>query len=651
MKIVLYTEGLAFTGDTLEQQALGGSETAFISVAREFARKGHEVHAYCVCSKPGVYDGVTYHHAPEVREWETRECDLFLCSRFFPVFQLNLRARARYLWMHDVLAEPWTGGLRQYLHRIDAIYCLSRYHAAVIAQALPEARDRIRLTSNGIDSNLVATAIQGAAKKHRIMFTSRAERGLWNALDAYESLADPGLEFVYCSYSPLPDARVEALEKRCRDRMQSLTARGFPIRTGCWNKHDLYRTLAESKAVIYPTDFPEISCISAMEAQACGTVFLTVDDFALRETIGYERVPRGDAAAFATRLRDILADPTLRTQLEEAGRKHVRRFTWESVAQAFLAADTRVESLPHLHAAMPGGDEIFDQARLRIETDFRRRSEVRRRNALSARVNLAAQPKISCVTVTYGRIALLKQSIRSFCDQTYPNKELWIVTDGEVRYQGAIEDHLRSLDRDDIKLLLLNDRRYTLGAIRNVSLQAATGDLICQWDDDDCSHPERLATQAHYLLDQRADACFLTDHLQFFYKDRLLLWTDWSYGGSVQGKWQLAPGTILMRRDSRFRYPETGPSAQRGEDSALIDSFYERLKIARLGGAGYLYLYTYHGRNTFSEEHHRGLQNASAPVEFIRSHAAALRESLDYYALPRPLSIRGSGGQLYAVER
>ncbi len=58
MKVVLYTEGLPFTGDTLEQQALGGSETAFISVARELARKGHDVHAYCMCPKPGVFDGV-----------------------------------------------------------------------------------------------------------------------------------------------------------------------------------------------------------------------------------------------------------------------------------------------------------------------------------------------------------------------------------------------------------------------------------------------------------------------------------------------------------------------------------------------------------------------------------------------------------------
>ncbi len=338
----------------------------------------------------------------------------------------------------------------------DAVYCLSRYHAALIGHALPEARERIRLTSNGIEPGLVAESIQGAVKKHRIMFTSRAERGLrGTALDAYEALADPSLEFLYCSYRPLHDPRVEALEKRCRDRMQSLAERGFAVRVGCFPKRELYRTLAESKAVIYPTDFPEISCISAMEAQACGTVFLTVDDFALRETVGYDRVKRGDAPAFVHRLRSILADQPLRTRLEETGRRHVQRFTWEGVAQAFLAGGARPESPPVAAPLGPSAAEIIAGAHRRIEADFSHQRETRRANGHDIRANGNALPKISCLTVTYGRLALLKQSIRSFCDQTYPNKELWIVTDGEARYQRAIEDHVRCLGRDDIKLALL----------------------------------------------------------------------------------------------------------------------------------------------------------------------------------------------------
>ncbi len=641
MKIVLYTEGLAFAGDTDRRQALGGSESAFIAVARAFAAGGHEVHAHCLCPAPGVYDGVHYHEAAEALRWEGEACDLFICSRFFHVFSRELRAERRLLWMHDILPESWARPLRAVLGRIDSIYCLSRFHAAQVGAVLPEARQKLRVIANGVDLGRIAAATKDVVKQRRILFTSRAERGLEAALDAYTALDDRSLAFGYCSYRPLPDASVETLEARCAQRMAALRAQGFDVAAASLDKDALYRTLAGSLAVIYPASFAEIFCISALEAQACGVVFLTVDDFALPETMGYPGVPPNDPTAFLSRLRSIIADPSERGRLEETGRRHAAAFDWNRVAAQFLISEPRPSEPPQILSRRGRGVAAELKAAL---------ARVSSPRTLSPPVRSASVPMISCLSVTYDRLTLLKRAIRSYCDQTYPNRELLIVTDGEARFRAALEDHLLTLGRDDIRIVGVNGGRRALGALRNISLAEARGAIVCQWDDDDCSHPRRLETQAAHMAASKADACFLTEHLHFFARERRLLWTDWTYGGQTWGKWRLAPGTLMMRRDLGVAYPESGEAAVRGEDSALVDSIYGRLRIAPLSGCGHLYLYTYHGRNTFAEAHHLNLANAAAPPAFLDSHATALAEALAYYPLPRPLVVMAGGGSIYRIE-
>jgi hypothetical protein len=97
-----------------------------------------------------------------------------------------------------------------------------------------------------------------------------------------------------------------------------------------------------------------------------------------------------------------------------------------------------------------------------------------------------------------------------------------------------------------------------LGALRNISLDAAAGGIVCQWDDDDC-HSERLAKQAEQLVRDRAHACLLTDHLQFLDEPRVLSLIDWTLGGRVANEYRFMPGTLMVRNDDRFRFPESGP--------------------------------------------------------------------------------------------
>lgn len=252
----------------------------------------------------------------------------------------------------------------------------------------------------------------------------------------------------------------------------------------------------------------------------------------------------------------------------------------------------------------------------------------------------ALLPRISCLTVTLNRLVLLKEAIRCFCDQSYPHKELVIVTNGTERYQQAIRRYIDTLDPPAIRCIALPEEPCTLGKLRNIAVEAASGDLICQWDDDDLYHPERLRVQFEHMEQNHARACLMTDYLEFFRQEREMFWVNWT-NRTQNPRHHLLPGTLLMYKDERFRYPETGPSAIRGEDDALIDQMYPVIKVSALSGVGYLYVYTFHGKNTFPKDHHARLAiQSSSDLEFIRQRHQALIQALDYYRLPMPYAVR-----------
>ena len=254
-------------------------------------------------------------------------------------------------------------------------------------------------------------------------------------------------------------------------------------------------------------------------------------------------------------------------------------------------------------------------------------------------------PKISCLTVTSNRLVLLKEAIHCYCQQTYPNKELIIVTDGTPRYRQAIRDYITWLGRDDIQPVCADKSGQTLSALRNVSLDAASGTIVCQWDSGDLNHPQRLERQFERLSAANTQGCCLTDRLQFFFRERLLYWSDWRTNGG-QG---LIPRTLMAHRNSRFRYPEINVFAGKSEDSMLLEEMANN--VAPFQDAGFLNIHSYHGQNVFSEaEHQLVAVYGSRSVDYLREHESILRDALRHYRLPEPYSIATTDGPLISIQ-
>lgn len=98
---------------------------------------------------------------------------------------------------------------------------------------------------------------------------------------------------------------------------------------------------------------------------------------------------------------------------------------------------------------------------------------------------------ISCVMATSDRAPFVRQALRCFAAQTYPDRELIVVDDGD-RPVSALCRNVPG-----VRYIRLRDYTPT-GTKTNIGIEAARGDVIQKMDDDDYYGPDFLATQMRH---------------------------------------------------------------------------------------------------------------------------------------------------------
>lgn len=202
-----------------------------------------------------------------------------------------------------------------------------------------------------------------------------------------------------------------------------------------------------------------------------------------------------------------------------------------------------------------------------------------------------ANPKISCLCVTKNRVDDLKKSVECFRAQTYPNKEMLIVYD---RADTATDMFFKSLtDPNIICYQYYNGRnQLTLGDVRNISIQQATGEYFCLWDDDDWHNKDRLTWQMMHITASGKSASVL---LYIILYDRV---NNASYM-SAPRPWE---GTVLCSKSFAVKNLVTYSSMQIQEDKSFIEKLIQLDAICPVIRPQ-LYIYNYTGNNTWDKNH------------------------------------------------
>lgn len=173
----------------------------------------------------------------------------------------------------------------------------------------------------------------------------------------------------------------------------------------------------------------------------------------------------------------------------------------------------------------------------------------------------------------------LPKAIQCYQSQTYPNKELLIVADGE---------DVRDLIPNDPTIRLLHiEHGRRIGEKRNFGCGQAHGEIVAHWDDDDHSAPSRIADQVQRLIDS---GMAFTGYCPMYFTDGQR-W--WKY---VNSDASFALGTsFCYRKDWWAEHPF--PALQVNEDGKFREVA-KRANQITVAPAGLLMYATVHPGNT-----------------------------------------------------
>lgn len=242
--------------------------------------------------------------------------------------------------------------------------------------------------------------------------------------------------------------------------------------------------------------------------------------------------------------------------------------------------------------------------------------------------------------ITCGRLDLMRRSVACFKAQTYPKKDLVILSQGTPSVNSQIR---REFAGPSISFHEA-PRDLSLGAMRNTSIDLSTGDIFCQWDDDDLSHPNRLLTQYRSLVsNDRHIASMYTNFLKYYENSGELYWCDWSGEKLPQGSFIC--NTLMSYRKNGLSYPEVGAQSCVEEDLNMLGQLLRKGEVGKVID-GWQFVYVYHGGNVYSLKHHNYTLNTSSgksvyDVERLMQGRKLIESTLDASGIDSVVRVRG----------
>lgn len=422
------------------ETGIGGSETAVVEMTRRWGKAGYKVTVFNSVEQSAVYGNVTYLPYTDIDFAD--HFDVFISWRN-PMLasHFNVLADQKLLWQHDV-PNPLDFDA-EVIASYDKIVVLSKFHRTFLP-AVPE--EKFYYSGNGINVDMIMEAEKKhiVRNPHKIIYASSPDRGLENLLDILPDVraAVPDVQVVWAygwnTFDALRGHDPHAMEWKAK--MQFKMEELGVVELGRLGKAELLEQYFSAGIWAYPTNFEEINCIVAQEAQACGCFPVTTGYAALEEVqlFGVATGYPFQAKAYASMLIDVLTDD--RESADSVDVNVVRNaFDWN------VAANNWMKDLFH--------GKKFEQVDPLVT--------------------------VLCVTIRPGIFGVLRDTLAR---QTYKNFEL-VVVDG--RYEERKDEVAKYMKDVPYPFLHLPDpqrdkKKYPYGLFHadNAGLYAARGEVI-----------------------------------------------------------------------------------------------------------------------------------------------------------------------------
>lgn len=217
--------------------------------------------------------------------------------------------------------------------------------------------------------------------------------------------------------------------------------------------------------------------------------------------------------------------------------------------------------------------------------------------------------KVSGLCVSMNRPHLLPRAIRNFFSQSHSNTELVVVTDAADRATIDIASQYTKVKVVPIP----GARSQSLGELRNLCLDNASGDYVINWDDDDWCHTDRIRCQLATATLYKKPAVVLTKVIIFdALRECGFLSSSYPYGM-----------TVLCERKTLIHHQIAYPALDKHEDSALMTALIERDLVYPLLRPQ-LYVYVFHKGNTMDTNHFSALFNSATRLDSLQNQTLGL---------------------------
>jgi glycosyltransferase involved in cell wall biosynthesis len=332
-------------GGMIENQGVGGVETTYLELPVELVKRGHTCFVFCRTAQEHKHNGVYY--VPYDRFNEYPQPDVVVTSRWFEPLFAHANAK-KIIWAQDAhFKNPEIPNAYQ---DADAVVCSSLWHRYYIAE-----RFGVSLDANKI--NVIPLAIRAELfvantekDPFKVIYSSNPDRGLYILAEMWNEISQkvPGIHLaVTYGWEGLKTWSDDPawLEKIDRDRnwIEGWAERAGNVRlTGRLTKAELAKEMLSSSLCLYPNNFWETFCLTALETQAAGTPMITTAIGALNTTLHPKAAVRIDKNPFGEPYKRSFIDHTVylmgdhekRTELSDVGKKYIQSHpSWADVAQ------------------------------------------------------------------------------------------------------------------------------------------------------------------------------------------------------------------------------------------------------------------------------------------------------------------------------
>jgi len=271
-----------WTPESVKVKGIGGSEEAVINLSAQLADMGWNVTVYNNCGyKEQKFGKVTYR---PFWSWNFRDRqDVVVIWRVPLPLDYPINSPRVYLDMHDTI-EP--GELNEKrMKAVTKIFVKSQFHRSLYPHV---ADEKFVIIPNGIDISLFNEKIQ-PKDQNLIINTSSPERSLTAFIEIFkrvkEQVPTARAQWAY-GWDVWDNVHAGNLKRMAwkEETVKKMEEAGIEI-LGRLNHQEVAKLYERANIFLYPTEFAEIHCISAVKAQAAGDIVITTNFSALDETV------------------------------------------------------------------------------------------------------------------------------------------------------------------------------------------------------------------------------------------------------------------------------------------------------------------------------------------------------------------------------